>query len=361
MLFLLDPSVARDTLDEQDLAGLETLALAVRAGRHLVVGARGDCERLSQTPGLGQPASSLFARCASRAGELLSIADRFERKVIVTSSHQAAFAGTRAQLKVRVRELAESEGLPKMVLLAEDQSDGELLELLAHAYRHKSRIPGCETRMVHADGHGDQMAVALKERLRAECAPVLCVADSDRRHATAPLGATATKCMEVVQTEIWWAAVEILPGHEIENLMGLPVLSKVVGGRSGVMALVELAARGSPVEMIRRWIDSKKGVYGKCIHSQTYDGDTARVLLEQASHLELPCDVQRWSECACKAGGPCSCVLISSFGTDLVRLTCAWIEEMGPRKFAANYLADEMEDIGRVVFEWAAAGGPIRV
>lgn len=241
-------------------------------------------------------------------------------------------------------------------LVAENNDDCKLYELIAKWYIGVQRIRGVNVSFSYTPGGGSTIVDSISNCLSKEKRPTLCLVDTDKLYSGCldrnDLGDTAKdakEAFEALQTTLDSRPFkfDILPAHEAENLIPLSILARIVN---------EQVLSSQQEEKIQKLLS--------CLNRMLMAGYREDILWFNFKE-GIDCskvNIQRWSEIERCAGDlrlkKCRVILETAVSL-LERLSQSnvnWFDAVQ----IDDYLRPLWERIGLTVFSWGCATTPVR-
>lgn len=234
MLYEIDEScmVALKTGNLNVIAFLEQLALDRRKCRNIIVGKREVFFELAKTEKLSDVSRSVYKVLGNRMSErklLLKntkkycriVAKKTKKNLIVEEDQEIIL------LNIETSSLKDFTAYPLM--LAENEEDIEFFKLIGKYFVKKNNLGTLNIDFEGKNGGGSTISDILANVISEKNRMCLCIVDSDRKYGDAFPGDTMQRIINVTQNVFQdYFEVLLLEVHEIENLIPLSVLQKVV-------------------------------------------------------------------------------------------------------------------------------------
>jgi hypothetical protein len=202
---------------------LINLSTAVYEGKHLVTGSRLTFGLLKQNTELGSVACNRFRAASSLITDAEALRPLVSAYILVhpmgrTPCVEVCASEDQMIFHLPLDHFADMDRTGSSWLVAEESYDLTVYRSLGDAFGTQYRGFRCVLRS--AVGHGGDTHQTFAQLAQDSC--VVCIVDSDRAAADAPVGNTAAKTLArlaelTAQGKV--AAVHVLPCHELENLL----------------------------------------------------------------------------------------------------------------------------------------------
>lgn len=347
---------------------IENLAFAHRKGVHWLTGSASVMRALSRIV-QGDTRGTLL-KIAQRSHERKMFVEGVTDYVVVEPREIGPVAADAESVQRTAYRVPYSFFVPVAAsaasrLIVEDADDRDLLIGILRSYVAKRAPRGMRCEVQGFGGGGSSTHDQFADH--AERGPTLCFVDSDRVHPDGALGSTARAVLtahEGIRQSVV-ARVQVLPSHELENLIPGRLLEDCVErddpadlGRR-CQEVIVILARSSADQF--RYLDLKNGLCGRDV--LLADPACQRYLAALvASRISSSCI--DGPMCVSRAG--CACRVFEGIGGGFVRRSARKISEMTPHKAAEYFFAatsDWSGDWGflaHVMYSWAIAPAPSR-
>jgi len=221
--------------NEVAISALNCLGDAAFYGRHIVLGPRPLLTRLASHADLSRSARGYYkwmAGAFTQFGGLVS-----QVNFLIADAGAFAPSVNGSQWSVPLSLFSDPDFLTVAELICENNSDFEVYDQLARLYA-KRELPGCQVRLRSRPGGGNTTSQVLASAMTSPGPVSLCLVDSDRDLVLGAAGATAKRCMDVYE-ESWRINLHVLDGRELENLVPVDVMVRVLEGERVDTSVVE--------------------------------------------------------------------------------------------------------------------------
>lgn len=365
MIFYIEDSVlealsAADEEAEKWDSVLESLAFAVRRGRHKIAGPRKSLAKISRHYGNTEVGAVLAA-----AWEELAETGMVLRRVSVVGLLSAAGPSSEVPAVIRgkviVRVASGDDPLrvfcENSKLLTENVADADFFVSVARHFF--SVILGGEVPLeIDSRGvGGSQMSVEFRRERDERGSVVMAVVDSDRKHPGCGLGQTASK-VPGRKGVVRKGFVHVLGVREAENLVSVEWIRRVLSEESEYEKLGMLQEFFNRAPKSRFFLDIKGGM-----SLQKYEraDEAEKRFVEEVVGGDPKTTARVCGEEACpRERGKCSCMVYQGLGDRLlVRVTRLLNDEPPDIPVGDGYAGRELLRSARRVFS-LGIGGDVR-
>jgi hypothetical protein len=335
---------------------LETILGAFQANQHVIFIEMDDCRLLQRR---AEKVISVSSRIAlrtlmNRAVEYQSLLGIIEYKIVVYLENEKQNGVVRLGNVWHVPlQYFSLGGLLQSTILGENDLDAELFIHFARLYQYNLQLSSFLLAGRPKSGGGSGTPKVLTNYLRHEYSPCLCVTDSDKLHPRYQQSGTSRNCSRASQIRNRVVEYISLEEREIENLIPLDLLKKLIPTEGFLREFNSYVLDGDD---FWKYIDIKAGVSLKWV--QKRDPVTQEYWKKAAVSL-----ARRKKNCKfCKAadgkeeGNACYCSKIEGLGNEVLQKVVAYMEASHP-KFASKLLQADTrwEKLGQIVFDFAIA------
>jgi hypothetical protein len=349
---------------------LDNLAIAHRKGVHLVSGPTRLLRALGRA--LQGDAGGTFRHIAGKHHEQASLIALVSDYVLVEQRASGAIThdlvAGRTVHRVPYPYFAMQSAAQPSRLIAEDADDRDVYVrvLDAYVFHERKALHALRSRLQGFGGGGSSTEDQFRDH--AHAGPTLAVVDSDRRAPDAATGSTASGVLRVEReiSDDCVAAVELLPCHEMENMIPRGLLSNCLVAQDGAdvrrrwLAVCDLGLLDGSREV--RSLDLKRGVRRwDLVHC-----DHERELF----YLECWTATRTIAECAdssaCTSRDACVCVYADGLGDGAVKRVARTLTTLTPQKIAEHFFSQGCgtrqlwTTLSRRLFSWSCAPKPLR-
>jgi len=333
----LKPEVPQILRTPEGVACFDNLAIAHRKGTHMISGASGVLRQIGSS--LQGDASGIYRMIAQRHHEqsalIASTTDyivlRGETDQMVSRSDIAG----RHVYNVSFRYFASFDSVGASRLIAEDSSDKEIYMHVTHGYtyQHRENLRGVRCNLQAFGGGGSSTVDQFEDHARL--GPTIALLDSDMRIPSGELGNTARAARSKARLLSHDAIcdVEILPAHELENMIPARILEECLTPHDDVqfrkrwLGVIGSAASNGSIDF--RYLDLKVGISGVQYHNTRQRDESEYV---RAAAMQL-CP-QAIEACTCHPRDTCSCVYLGGLGGVAVARAATKLATQTPQKIA---------------------------
>lgn len=210
------------------LRALENLLCAYGEGRHVLWMPVEVVELLILEPRFSEFAKRVLYELKSAVLETRKIENLFAFHVEIDFDNSFRFEGERSVLKIGYRKVVQSGMLQKAIFLTENLRDAQVYFTGAEVFMVKNRLLASYQVGLDLQPGGGSTTFDLFEKLRGEEKLFLCLIDSDKEHPRGPLGSTAKRFNGSGKGLNTGYYLEILPCHEIENIIPVKIVKEVL-------------------------------------------------------------------------------------------------------------------------------------
>jgi len=357
MLLQFDSSIKNfDVNCVKQSRALETLLGAFQSNQHVIFIDLNDLRFLKEHVKEVVSASSRVAlqSLMNRAVEYQSLLSVIEYKIIVYLA-DAYRQGVNRQGNTWFvpLEYFAGSGIIQSAILGENDLDAELFIHFAQIYQYRQRLNSFLLAGRPKSGGGSGTPRTLTNYLRHEYSPCLCVTDSDKLHPGYKQSSTSRNCRRAAQIKNRVVEYISLEEREIENLLPVDLLKKVVSIDDFSREFDNNVIEG---DNFWKYIDLKEGVSLKWIEKR--DPVTQQFWKKAKSSLS-----RRVKNCGfCKElegeaeKEKCHCSTIKGLGDQVLERVVTYLNENQP-KFTSKLLQDDnrWERLGKMVFDFSIA------
>lgn len=257
MLFYIDKTIGAEieanNLSSNEIMVLQSLAVAVQRGNCIVCG---EYHCLTVLANLSDNIGVVFRKILSKYAMQRSI---MEKVNIIFCISKGNALDLPPFIVDKVRELQidaianlQLDLFQKCVLVCENQHDCEYYSLLGAVYCFENRLHDYPIRFTFQGGGGQTTADSYENMVCREKRPTLCIVDSDKRHGNnCEFGKT---CKDVISKTTMFSnetppfQTYILPVHEIENIVPIPILERIYSKKNLIDSYATLLRQLAEVE-----------------------------------------------------------------------------------------------------------------
>lgn len=370
MLYEIDEScvVALRTKNTNIIAFLEQLALDRRKCRNIVVAKREVLYELANTEKLSDVSRSVYKVLGNRMCErklLLKntkkycriVAMKTEENLIVEENHEIIL------LNIEEGSLKDFTAYPLM--LAENEEDIEFYKFVGQYYVKKNRLGNLNINFEGKNGGGSTISNVLEHIISEKNRMCLCIVDSDRKYGNASPGNTMQRIMNVTQNVFQdYFEVLLLEMHEIENIIPLSVLQKVVDEKNlekqGLLFYKYLIKCDNTLNSPIFYFDLKKGILKSSFILEEGADDE-----KQKKYRKKELYRQYWrkyiEEYGVKIDKGGSKVLVSGICEKVLKYSMEYLYDNSNLIEVEEPVRQVWEKIGEKVYCWGCTGGRIAV
>jgi hypothetical protein len=335
---------------------LETLLGAFQANQHVIFIEMDDLRLLQRRADNVISGSSKVAlrTLMNRAVEYQSLLGIIEYKIIVYLEDERRKGVIRRGNTWYVPLEFFSSGLLQSTILGENDLDAELFIHLARIYQHKKQLGSFLLEGRPKSGGGSGTPKVLTNYLRHEYSPCLCITDSDKLHPKFGQSATSRHCNRASQIRNRVIEHISLEEREVENLIPLELLKKVVPVDE---FLREFSKYVLDSEDFWKYIDIKSGISLRWLKKK--DQVTQQYWKKAVSSLskrQRNCQFCKEIEQSDVQTDLCHCGTIKGLGDEVLEKVVTYMEG-SPPKFTSKLLETDTrwERLGQIVFDFTIA------
>ena len=373
MLYEIDESCLTviKTKDKNSIAFLEQLALDRRKSKNMVVAKREVFFALADFPELSMVSRGIYWTLGNRMSERKLLLDRTKKYCrLIASKPEGNLIqeGDSEIILLNISEVSEKDFTDYSIMLAENEDDIAFYQYVGQYYVRQNEIGNIRIHFEGQNGGGSTTANVLERIASEKKRMCLCITDSDRKYGNDMPGETMGRIIEVtkrIQPEFY--EVILLEVHEIENLIPISVLEKIVSqyrldsqGIEFIKYLVENdSTRTSPVF----YYDFKKGILkDDFILKQNASKDEIKKFNKKELHRVY------WKKYVEGFRGEIreesEQNLVSGICEKVLKYTLQYFQEnvTGDRQLSFDpeeHLQDLWNEIGQKVYCWGCVGGRI--
>ncbi|WP_154597767.1 hypothetical protein [Pseudomonas syringae] len=275
MLIYFDTSLSKKlsntTLNAEECAALENLAIAFRKGSHLITGNVNALIAASRVPEISKNAQHSFSKAAAKSAQSKSLISRMTTYALIgdfpdTIDYQND--GDTAVIRTSLSKIYTLELQSPCEIIFEDLNDRDIYETISNWYKKEAlNSPYIRSNFRPIHGGGNRTHVVYKERQDQQTTFCLCITDTDKKYPTDDVGPT---CEEVINADNPLLPLSKhlnLDFQEIENLIPLSYLEKHAQtneAKSILSSLKQAEANGHPESKL--YFDYKKGLSVKSFY-----------------------------------------------------------------------------------------------
>lgn len=370
MLYEIDEScmVALKTKNFNIIAFLEQLALDRRKCKNIVVAKREVLYELAKTEKLSDVSRSVYKVLGNRMSErklLLKntkkycriVAMKTEKSFIVEENHEIIL------LNIEAGSLKDFTAYP--LLLAENEEDIEFYKFVGQYFVKKNNLGTLNINFEGKNGGGSTISNVLDRIISEKNRMCLCIVDSDRKYENASPGDTMQRVINVTKNTFQdYFEVLLLEMHEIENLISLSVLQKVVDEKNlekqGLLFYKYLVEYNNTLNSPVFYFDLKKGILkSSFILEKGADDEKQKKYRKKESYR------QYWrkyiEEYGIKIDEDSNRVLVSGICEKVLRYSMEYFYNNVNLIEVEEPIQQIWEKIGEKVYCWGCIGGRIAV
>lgn len=370
MIYEIDEScmAALRTKNLNIIAFLEQLALDRRKCRNIVVAKREVLFELANTENLSDISRSVYKVLGNRMSErklLLNntkkycriVAMKTEKNFIVEENHEIIL------LNIETGSLKDFTAYPLM--LAENEEDIEFYKFVGQYFVKKNRLGNLNINFEGENGGGSTISNVLNHIISEKNRMCLCIVDSDRKYGNASHGDTMQRIIDVTQNVFQdYFEVLLLEMHEIENLIPVSILKKVVDEKNleeqGLLFYKYLMERDNTLNSPIFYFDLKKGILKSSFILEEGADDE-----KQKKYRKKELYRQYWrkyiEEYGVKIDEHSNKVLVSGICEKVLRYSMEFLHDKSNLIEIEEPVQQVWEKIGEKVYCWGCVGGRIVV
>lgn len=370
MLYEIDESclAALKTTNLNIIALLEQLALDRRKCRNVVVAKREILHELANTEKLSDVSRAVYKVLGNRMSErklLLKNAKKYCRIVAMNIEESLIVEGDQEIIILNTEEGSSKDFTSYPLMLAENEEDIEFYKIVGQYFMKKNGLGNLNISFEVKNGGGSTIANVLDHIISEKNRMCLCIVDSDRKYRNATYGDTMQRIIDVTQGVLQdYFEVVLLEVHEIENLIPLSVLEKVVDEnnleRQGLLFLKYLIERDGTLESPIFYFDLKKGILkSSFILEEKADAE------KQKKYRKRELYRQYWrkyiEEYGIKIDKESNNVLVNGICERVLRCSMKYFHENLNLVVVEEPIQQVWNKIGEKVYCWGCVGGRIAV
>lgn len=336
---------------------LEVLLGAFQANQHVIFIEMDDLRALEKRAGGVISASSKVAlkTLMNRAVEYQCLLGVVEYKIVVYLEDDVRKGIIRQgnTWLVPLQYFAGS-GLIQSTILGENDLDAELFIHFGKIYQYKLRLDSFLLVGRPKSGGGSGTPRTLTNHLRHEYSPCLCVTDSDKLHPGFHRSSMSRQCFRAAQIKNRVIEYISLEEREIENLIPINLLKKVVAMDEFLREFGNHILDG---EDFWKYVDIKEGfnlkwLLKRDLVTQAYWKKAGTVFSRRLKSCKFCANIDADD----KAKDACHCINISGMGDGVLEKVVSYMNVNHP-KFTIKLLQDDTcwEKLGQIVFDFTIA------
>ncbi len=240
-------------------------------------------------------------------------------------------------LHIGYEHLTDSASTQETILLSENELDGEALTWGAKTYLHRANLGTLGISLTVTPGGGNTTFDGFK-RLNGGKRFFACIIDSDKDHPKAKLGETAERFNEVSVGFVGKRYFEILPCHEIENIIPERIIRELFGEQCNCSLVFQERNIG-----YRAYPDHKSGLTAKA-----------------AREVDRKYNDNYWHAFVDIDDGETLC---AKFGNGMLRACVGFMSSLSPKKslgYVNAHTDSEWLRISKIVASWGIGGRGLR-
>ena len=370
MIYEIDESclVAVRTESLNIIALLEQLALDRRKCRNIVVAKREVLYELASIEKLSDVSRSVYKVLSNRMSErklLLKNAKKYCRIVATETEKRIIVEGEQEIILLNIEMASLKDFTTYTLLLAENKADIEFYKFVGQYFVKKNKLGTLNIGFEGTNGGGSTISDVLAHIISEKNRMCLCIVDSDRKYANAAPGDTMQRIMSVVQgISQDYFEVLLLEMHEIENIIPLSVLQKVVDenklGKQGLLFYQYLIGCDNTINSPMFYFDLKEGILKKSFILEEGADDE-----KQKKYRKKELYRQYWREYIEKYGikidESSNTVLVSGICEKVLKWSMKYLDNKENLIEVEDPIRQVWEKIGEKVYCWGCIGGRIAV
>jgi hypothetical protein len=376
MLFVIDQSMAAacdasNPSSDVIVTALENIAIARRAGKHLVFARRDVLENLKSSSCLSKRAKAVYKHLYLKYPQIGGYRRKFSRYIEVYADNDVwsieDYAGKRV-MKVSAKHLQDFSLFTETVLLAENHCDVRFYIRLAEAYSYWNRLGNVRIRYEARGGGGSTTADEFESIYTHRNSLCLCVVDSDREFPSYTenpydnLGNTPRALKQIVeQGEQPLCELIVLSSREVENIVPSRVYEEVVRddpNRIGRALLIQELESSIDADAIY-YLDIRSGIRLKRVLSKPRESPYFKYwsqIIDRFKCHELNMTAREcWESDRCLSEESCRCVMFPGLGDGILEEVVEYLEHTSCQKIAemvSGRLKAEWEYLGETIIAW---------
>lgn len=342
VIFLLNELIEGCQLESDvplNIPIFETIADCYKHSFHFLAGDRVVLENLSNNPALSENARSIYKRLYLRYTTESSILNVVNFKYNIGTSTIFNVES----ITIDIQELSPESFICYNSFLVEYPTDVYIYSKMIDYYIKSEQIPNIQYVYTTMNGGGNTISPEFDRLIDLKRFFNFCLIDSDKVSPNSTLGSTASDFEQKPPTP--WGKFEILPVHEIENLIPRSLyISYIESKNDGILNRnLNFLRRESPLFY---FLDTKKGINKSKVRQEA----NVEVRHFYLTELELNEDD---IACACTSIKNCSCHIISPFGRTILEKLQSYFNENGID--VVDHLCSNLDSIykkyGKQLFE----------
>lgn len=365
MIIKIDTFNKADITDNKFTIAIENLLRSFAENKHILIAQRDFFNLIiEENEGVYSLSSKNFAAEAlSRSREYHSLLAKVSFYIAIDFSiRDKGFKWTEhgSSIKFSCGPLYfdDSSQLQKTKIVCENPSDSDFFKVIATFYANEEDVTRCSLNFNAINGGGGSTR-AVFDRTINNNEIAFCIVDNDKTHPRAPHGGTSTHFLGT--RTVRSGLIEILDVHEIESLVPLETIEKVLTNLNLLVkkekSLTFFKDICSIDESVKFYIDHKKGFDLKTALS--LDKSHGVFWLEVLKKLKgnYSCECIEHETCGCTP----PCLSYEGFGENLLSNTLNYINEGSLRKYnpvLTPKLHEKWYSLGRNFFSWSC--GPYK-
>ena len=236
--------------------------------KNIVVAKREVFFALADFPELSMVSRGIYRALGNRMVERKLLLDRTKKYCrLIASKPEGNLIqeGDSEIILLNISEVSEKDFTDYSIMLAENEDDIAFYQYVGQYYVRQNEIGNIRIHFEGQNGGGSTTANVLERIASEKKRMCLCITDSDRKYGNGMPGETMGRIIEVtkrIQSEFY--EVILLEVHEIENLIPISVLEKIVCqyrlDRQGIEFIKYLVENDSTRTSPVFYYDFKKGI-----------------------------------------------------------------------------------------------------
>lgn len=184
-------------------------------------------------------------------------------EVVQEVDRQHRKEGNRVVTQVCYKELTNSSGTQKTCLIGEFYYDCDFYRFILNWFKKENNLGKIATAFENVSGNGITVIDHVKQYLKRDKRPTICIVDTDKKYPSQPIKSNSTcgKCMNKYGDDVKYKFIA-LEVQEVENLVPLDVIDSLNWNGAGVefKKHFDTLRNHAESEQILAYFDIKNGI-----------------------------------------------------------------------------------------------------
>lgn len=344
--------------NNQQIAALESIALSVFYGRHILYAKRKTLDWLC-TQNISSSSKSVCQKIKSKHSELSAIRDNIGTRLVVVFGEKI-FKYSEGLWIVSIDWIAKHP-VQFGELLAENLSDALIYLLAAEHYKIESGLKGVAVNLNPVGGGGSQIYPSFVSSEKNKNTFCLAITDTDKDYPDANPNQVSQKCQKLASKRTWVVDHVDVPARELENILPFYLLEDAIYSDPSAQELHErmrkVKSRVCNDFQPLLYCDLKLGTK----FSWASDKNQIKSKYWKAFIKKRNLEALR---CGKECGESCNCHIVEPLCETIAEKFLQYCNSISPQKqyekVKISDNANEWLTIGKAVFDWGVALPKIR-